>query len=313
MKMKLLIGHDGSDCANTAIDDLRRAGLPAEAEACVMTVADVWLPAAEAAEVIGPAPVLHPAIAAARERAAQAVEEANALSQDGAARVRACFPGWTVTAEAVGDSPYWALIKRADHWRPDLLVVGSHGRSAVGRAVMGSVAQKAVQHAQCSVRIGRSHSAIGEGKAIRIIVGVDGSSEATAAVGVVAGRNWPTGSEATVLAAADLRMATAVTGLFPPVDDAVTGARRAVDRAVEELRSAGLAATGVLREGDPKRALVAAAEEWGADCIFVGAHGLGRLDRFLIGSVSSSVTARAHCSVEVIRRVTPHDEVAGPP
>ncbi len=301
MKMKILIGYDGSDCANAAIDDLRRAGLPADAEVCVMTVADVWLPATEGTEVGEPEAVLYPSVAAARKLAANAVEEAKALSQDGAARVRACFPYWTVSAEAVADSPYWALIKRAGHWQPDLLVVGSHGRSAVGRAVMGSVAQKAVQHAQCSVRIGRSHSSLGEGKAIRIIVGVDGSPEAAAAVHAVAGRDWPAGSEATVLAAADLRMATAVIGLSPPVEDAVTRARRAVDRAVKELSSVGLAATSAVREGDPKCMLVASAEEWGADCIFVGAQGLGRLDRFLIGSVSSSVTARAHCSVEIVR------------
>ncbi|MBO0799053.1 MAG: universal stress protein, partial [Blastocatellia bacterium] len=51
-----------------------------------------------------------------------------------------------------------------------------------------------------------------------------------------------------------------------------------------------------------KRLLVSEAESWGADCVFVGARGLGRAGRFLIGSVSSSVAARAHCSVEVVRR-----------
>ena len=32
-----------------------------------------------------------------------------------------------------------------------------------------------------------------------------------------------------------------------------------------------------------------------------GLRGMGRLDRFLIGSVSLGVAARAHCSVEVVR------------
>jgi nucleotide-binding universal stress UspA family protein len=43
------------------------------------------------------------------------------------------------------------------------------------------------------------------------------------------------------------------------------------------------------------------AEDLMAHCIFVGARGMGRLERFLIGSVSLGVATRAHCSVEVVR------------
>jgi nucleotide-binding universal stress UspA family protein len=57
-----------------------------------------------------------------------------------------------------------------------------------------------------------------------------------------------------------------------------------------------------IREGDPKRVLVEAANEWGADCIFVGSIGFSNpFERFVLGSVSASVAARAHCSVEVVR------------
>lgn len=81
-------------------------------------------------------------------------------------------------------------------------------------------------------------------------------------------------------------------------------ARHAVDAAAEELRSAspGLAVTPLVHEGDPKRVLLDAAEHWGADCVFVGAKGHSRLERFLLGSVSSAVAARAKCSVEVVRQ-----------
>lgn len=43
------------------------------------------------------------------------------------------------------------------------------------------------------------------------------------------------------------------------------------------------------------------ANTWGADCIFVGAKGTTGIDRLLLGSVSSAVSVRAHCSVEVVR------------
>ncbi len=42
--MEILIGYDGSDCAEAALDDLKRAGLPPNAEACILSVAEVWLP-----------------------------------------------------------------------------------------------------------------------------------------------------------------------------------------------------------------------------------------------------------------------------
>jgi hypothetical protein len=34
--MKILIAYDGSDCADAALDDLQRAGLPADAEAQIV-------------------------------------------------------------------------------------------------------------------------------------------------------------------------------------------------------------------------------------------------------------------------------------
>jgi hypothetical protein len=42
--MKILIGYDGSECADAALEDLKGAGLPKTAEALVMTMADVFLP-----------------------------------------------------------------------------------------------------------------------------------------------------------------------------------------------------------------------------------------------------------------------------
>jgi len=41
--MKILIGHDGSNSADAALVDLRRAGLPDDAEALVVSVADTMM------------------------------------------------------------------------------------------------------------------------------------------------------------------------------------------------------------------------------------------------------------------------------
>jgi nucleotide-binding universal stress UspA family protein len=51
----------------------------------------------------------------------------------------------------------------------------------------------------------------------------------------------------------------------------------------------------------PKRLLLSEAERWDADGVFVGARGLSRLERLLLGSVSMAAPPRAQCSVEVVR------------
>ena len=43
-RMKILIAYDGSDSAESAIDDLKRAGLPPQAEAIVLTIAEELIP-----------------------------------------------------------------------------------------------------------------------------------------------------------------------------------------------------------------------------------------------------------------------------
>jgi nucleotide-binding universal stress UspA family protein len=76
---------------------------------------------------------------------------------------------------------------------------------------------------------------------------------------------------------------------------------KVVEGAAERLGSTGLKVSTVVKEQEPKALPCSEAEGFRADRIFVGARGMGRLERFLIGSVSLGVAARAHCSVEVIR------------
>ena len=72
---------------------------------------------------------------------------------------------------------------------------------------------------------------------------------------------------------------------------------------LEMLADAGLEAELAVEAGNPKNAIVDFARAWNADSIFVGPHCRGNsFERFLVGSVSSAVAARTHCSVEVVPR-----------
>ncbi len=48
-----------------------------------------------------------------------------------------------------------AILDRASEWKPDLIVVGSHGLKGLNRLLMGSVSDAVVRHAACSVQIVR--------------------------------------------------------------------------------------------------------------------------------------------------------------
>jgi nucleotide-binding universal stress UspA family protein len=71
---------------------------------------------------------------------------------------------------------------------------------------------------------------------------------------------------------------------------------------IKKLTTAGLSASVETGTGYPKDTIIEVAEAWNADSIFVGPHCSGNsFERFLLGSVSAAVAARAHCSVEVVR------------
>jgi len=47
------------------------------------------------------------------------------------------------------------IEKLASEWSADMIVIGSHGRGGVGRALLGSVADAVVRHAPCPVLVVR--------------------------------------------------------------------------------------------------------------------------------------------------------------
>jgi len=288
-RMKILVGYDGSECADAALDDLRRAGLPADAQIKVLSVVENWLPPPSAIEII--------------EHIGRD-QEYLALARRGGIRLVSMEPGWDVKSESSAGSPATVIIEKADEWEADLIVVGSHGHTALGRFFFGSVSQKVLHEARRSVRVARGR--IEEpGTPVRLIIGVDGSKGAEAAVEAVAGRKWPAGSEARIVNATweapQLTSHRMVGPIIAWINEEKARINKMIDEAGGKLSAAGLKTHAVMKVEEPKQLLIAEAESWGADCIFVGARGMGRVERFLLGSVSSAVAARAHCSVEVVR------------
>lgn len=296
MMMKILVGYDGSKYADAAIDDLVNAGLPAQGTALAVSVAEVWLPPADSGAEDENQETNPYVVELARhyeELGQEALAEAEAAAKHAQERIRSILPGWDARFTATYGSPAWEILNAADEFQPDLIVVGSQGRTGLSRFVLGSISQKVLSTARCSVRVARGQIEV-DPSPERIVVGFDGTEGSIAAANAVAKRNWSQGSDVRLIAAGD------------HADSAAVG-REWIERAAHDplksIQAAGFTAEFVIAPGNPKRILVEEAEKWDADCIFVGAtSAVGRLERYLIGSTSAAIASRAHCSVEVVRR-----------
>jgi nucleotide-binding universal stress UspA family protein len=319
-RMKILIAYDGSEYADAALRDLKRAGLGGEVEALVMTLADVFVPPPINEEIDNTFPLYVPeGVRRAHEQARHKLEEAQGLARRASDRIRSTFPAWQVTSEAEADSPAWALVRKADQWKPDLIVMGARGLSVFGgRLILGSISQRVLYEAACSVRIARGSDRTAD-EPVRILVGVDNSSDSKAAVDAVCNRQWPARTEVGLLAVVDTVMAVASDPTEPSTVKWIEVAaeenweqvREIFAPAAQKLRNAGLHAEVLIRRGNPADQILQEAHTWGADCIFVGARGTRGIDRLLLGSVSSAVSARADCSVEVVRPGNKHEKRRG--
>lgn len=312
--MKILLGYDGSESADDALKDLRRAGLPSEAEALIVSVGEIsMLPPPSSYEVVGQVLTsrrVTSAIALAQSQTAQALKVAEEFAAKASDRIRSYFPDWAVRAEALAGTPSWALITRADEWHPDLIVVGSHGRSAIGRFVLGSVSKKLVTDSHHSVRVTRGAIDKNNNKPPRLVIGVDGSCEAEHAVSAVGRRIWPYGTEVRIIAVDDGTSPARIARLLPIAaamirevnDESALAAERMVEWAENELSVIGLRVSVAIEKGDPQQVLIKEALKWEADSIFVGGRRFsGALERFRLGSVATALVTKAHCSVEVVR------------
>lgn len=54
--------------------------------------------------------------------------------------------------------PAPTIVSKAKEWSADLLVIASHGRSGVPRALLGSVAEEVIRNAPCPVLVVRAQT-----------------------------------------------------------------------------------------------------------------------------------------------------------
>ena len=137
---------------------------------------------------------------------------------------------------------------------------------------------------------------------MRILLASDGSSHSRRATRWLRDLALPSDTTITVLTVATLheppRDAQTVRELWAV---ARADAHRVGDRAAKTLKGRWPRTDVMVTQGDPSVEIVYAAEEMKVAMIVLGARGLGRVKRFLIGSTSLAAARYAPCPVAIVR------------
>jgi len=284
--MRILFGYDGSAAANAALEDMKTAGLPRDTEVLVLTVAETW------------------------STAEQVAHEALRMANEAAERLLFHFPNGYVTSRGSSGSPAAEILNASEQFHPDLIVLAERKQSLNERNIfLGTTTQKVLTEAACSVRIARPRDR-SDNSAPQLVIGFDGSAGSQAAVDSVAGRCWPTGTEICLAVVADSAALSSLGRFTPQMSNpnfapkvAVQWGNALADNSLRKLSRTGLNVDVCVTTGNAKDILVELGKSLNADSVFVGPHCAGNsFERYLIGSVSSAVAARAECSVEIVRR-----------
>jgi nucleotide-binding universal stress UspA family protein len=139
----VVLGIDGSKGAARAADWLKQFPLPEECEVRLVTA----VPQLELLLPFGGGPWPAEFQTYCREEGDKAKQRLEDLATSFTLIGKPC------SAQVRPGDPADALLRSAEEEKADLLVVGSHGLSALHRFVLGSVSEKALHYATSSVLV----------------------------------------------------------------------------------------------------------------------------------------------------------------
>jgi nucleotide-binding universal stress UspA family protein len=198
------------------------------------------------------------------------------------------------------------ILAQAKTSRPDLMVIGSHGRGGIQRLVLGSVAEKVLRLATCpvlTVRRGVRLVRRSRSPFATILCPTDFSAAANKAVAyakrlaqeadakliLMTAVEWPFGDEVTSGAVAELQKSIA------------SNASDALTRLLPRPASNGPRAQAIVAVGKASAAIVKVARARSVDLIVMGVSGRGALDVAILGSTTHHVIREGAWPVLTVR------------
>lgn len=179
------------------------------------------------------------------------------------------------TGSATGE-----IVRIAESEKADLVILGSHTRGAVGRLLLGSVADGVKNHVACSVLIARSAP-----RCDRILVATDGSRESKRAASL----------------AVKIAKAWKAKTVILHVVDAVKPFQILLPETLADVPLPDPGVSYAVKAGRPAEAILESVREQGAGLVVMGSRGLGPIRSRVAGSVSNRVAHESPVSVLLVK------------
>ncbi len=211
------------------------------------------------------------------------------------------------------------LMSRADSTEADLVVMATHGRGALTRAWLGSVADGFVRHAHQPILLVRPEDdhpdPTVEPEVQRIVVPLDGSELSESVLDLAIGMAKLYGSQIRLLRVVAYPMEIASPYLphtvqmnQKVVEEARDAARAYLERIAARITAEGVEATvHVTVDTQAGHAVAREVEELDAQLVVMATHGRGGLQRALLGSTTDKVIRAVHVPILVQRPESPEE------
>ncbi len=197
----------------------------------------------------------------------------------------------------------WEIMTAAADDPADLIVIGARGDGGYHRHLLGSTADRIVRTAGCPVLSMTPEGIPGGGPIRRVVVGIDFSADADAALAAavaIAGR------DGTIIAVHASPPPVVVSdGPVTPlpdvdIDTLLSDARVALERRLEQRLPEGMQRIVVASPLYPVHAIEDAVRDHDGQLVAVGTRGRTGLARLLLGSVSERVLHHVPCPTLVV-------------
>ncbi len=207
-----------------------------------------------------------------------------------------------------GFSPAEEILQYAEDKNIDLIVMGTHGRSAITRFFLGSTAEKVVRFSPCPVITLREEPKeyIKTRTYGRILFPTDYSEHAQKALkwAVELAKDYHT--ELDVLHVLEQNIppqyySAGISSLFDLDRELKKRAMKALAKFLEGVDRKQINVKRFIREGKSDVEIVKFAEKRSIDLIIMPSHGMSGLERILMGSTTERVIRRALCPVLTIK------------
>jgi nucleotide-binding universal stress UspA family protein len=207
----------------------------------------------------------------------------------------------------IRESPEAAVIALGHGDRFDLIVLGTHGRHGVARAVLGSVAERILRGSDVPVLMVTAHTAAppSGGRFSRALVSIDDSGPSRAALAVAAHLALESDTQlilCNVVDSRDLLSKAATYGYDerPFEADLHAAASKLLERARDAAQPMTVIGDLVVAEGAPAASIEHTAMQRNCDLIIIGTHARHGVQRLFLGSVAEAVIRGSTVPVLVV-------------